>query len=85
MSRATEPATSVLMKKYTAVFERENDGGYSVYVPDLPGCASMGDTYEEALANIREAIACHLDGLRADGLSVPEPHTQIATVEVDAA
>ena len=73
------------MKQYTAVFEREKDGGYSVYVPDLPGCASMGDTYEEALANIREAIACHLDGLRADGLPLPEPHTQIATIEVDAA
>ncbi len=73
------------MKQYTAVFEREKDGSYSVYVPDLPGCASMGGTYEEALANIREAIAGHLDGFRADGLPLPEPYTQIATIEVDAA
>ncbi len=73
------------MKQYTVVFEREKDGGYSVYVPDLPGCTSMGDTYEEALANIREAIACHVEGLRTDGLPVPEPRTKIATVDVDAA
>ncbi len=35
------------------------------------GCASMGDTYEEAIGNIREAVTCHLEGLRADGLPVP--------------
>ncbi|HEY3358412.1 MAG TPA: type II toxin-antitoxin system HicB family antitoxin [Polyangia bacterium] len=73
------------MRQYMVVVEREADGGYSVLVPDLPGCASMGDSYDEALRNIREAIACHLEGLRADGLPVPEPHTQVATVEIDAA
>ena len=41
------------------VFEREDDGGYSVWVPSLPGCASMGDTKAEALRNIKEAIALH--------------------------
>jgi predicted RNase H-like HicB family nuclease len=53
---------------YPVVAEREEDGRFSVCVPDLPGCASMGDTYEEALGNIREAVLCHLAGLRADGL-----------------
>ena len=46
------------------MFEQEDDGGYSVYVPDLPGCASQGDTYEEAVANIEEAIVCHLEAMR---------------------
>jgi len=53
------------------VLEREADGGFSAWVPDLPGCASQGDTHDEALANVREAIACHLEGLRADGLPLP--------------
>ena len=73
------------MKTYTAVIEQEADGGYSAYVPDLPGCASMGDSYEDALTNIREAITCYLEGLRAEGLSAPEPHTHVVTVDVDAA
>ncbi len=67
------------------VVEREEDGGFSVYVPDLPGCASQGETHDEALANIRDAIACHLEGLKADGLPAPEPHTEVATVDVEAA
>jgi predicted RNase H-like HicB family nuclease len=61
--------------RYTVVLEREKDGRYSVSVPDLPGCASMGDTHDEALANAREAIECYLEGLKVDGLPAPEPHT----------
>ena len=73
------------MLDFTVVLEREEDGRYSVYVPDLPGCASWGETYEEALANIREAIRCHIEGLRADGLPVPQPRAQAAAVRIDAA
>jgi len=47
----------------------EDDGSnYSAYVPDLPGCIAAGATLAEAEAAIRDAIAFHLDGLRADGL-----------------
>ena len=49
---------------YTVIFEQEADGGYSVSVPALPGCHSQGDTKEEALANIREAVALYLESLR---------------------
>ena len=56
------------MKKITVVMEQESDGGYSVYVSELPGCASQGDTWEEALANIKEAIALYLWSLQEDGL-----------------
>ncbi len=47
--------------EYQAVFQEETDGGFSVWVPDLPGCASQGDTLEEALKNIKEAIELYLE------------------------
>jgi predicted RNase H-like HicB family nuclease len=47
--------------EYQAVFQEETDGGFSVWVPDLPGCASQGETLEEALENIKEAIALYLE------------------------
>jgi len=45
------------------VFESSDEGGYTAYVPALPGCVSEGDTLEEARANIREAIALWLEDL----------------------
>jgi antitoxin HicB len=50
------------------------DGGSTVTVPALPGCITEGDTVDEALANAREAIACHLQGLAIDGEPIPEEH-----------
>lgn len=47
--------------EYTAVFQEEKEGGYSVWVPSLPGCASQGETIEEALSNIKEAIELYLE------------------------
>ena len=47
--------------EYTAVFQEEKEGGFSVWVPDLPGCASQGGTFEEALGNIKEAIELYLE------------------------
>jgi predicted RNase H-like HicB family nuclease len=46
--------------KYTAVFEEDPKSGYSVWVPDLPGCASEGESLEEAQKNIKEAIELYL-------------------------
>ena len=43
------------------VFQPSDEGGFSVYVPALPGCISEGDSLDEARSNIREAIECHLD------------------------
>jgi predicted RNase H-like HicB family nuclease len=73
-----------LSRSYVAVFEREDDGGFSVYVPDLPGCASQGDTHEAAVANIREAIESHLEALVKLGQAIPEPRTSVETVQVEA-
>lgn len=68
------------------VFEREPDGGYSVHVPALPGCASQGDTFDEADSNIQEAIKLYLWSLKDDGLPVPEsdPEVFIKDIEVVA-
>ena len=47
--------------QYYAVFQEEGDGGFSVWVPSLPGCCSQGNTLEEATNNIREAIELYLE------------------------
>ena len=62
--------------RYAVVIEKA-DGNYSAYVPDLPGCVATGTTVSEVEAEIREAIRFHIDGLKADGLAVPDP-TSIA-------
>lgn len=71
------------MKKYLIVIEQTGTG-FSTYSPDLPGCVSTGATREEVERNMREAIAFHLDGLREDGQTVPEPHSYSAYVELPA-
>jgi predicted RNase H-like HicB family nuclease len=62
------------MMEYLVVIEKA-DGNYSAYSPDLPGCAATGDTKDEALQNMRGAIAMHLEGLREDGEPIPPPST----------
>lgn len=76
---------ALIVSEYAVVVEREEEGGFSVWVPDLPGCASMGDTYDEALENIREAIEGYIAAHRAEGLPLPEPRTRIDKVSVAAA
>jgi len=71
------------MKKYLMVIEK-TETGYSAYSPDLQGCVSTGRTREDVEKNMHEAIALHLDGLREEGQSVPEPHTYSAYVELPA-
>lgn len=54
--------------KYPVIVYPEESGGYSVTVPTLPGCHSQGETLEEALANLREAVELYLEVLSEDGL-----------------
>jgi len=70
--------------KFLIVLEKESSGGYSVYVPALPGCHSQGDTIEEAMENATEAIECYIESLRKDGLSIPS-HVQEIIGEVQVA
>ncbi len=70
--------------RYAVVIEKA-EGNYSAYVPDLPGCVSVGDTIEEVKKNIQEAIEFHLEGMQEDGLPIPEPTTECEYVKVTAA
>ena len=56
--------------RYAIVIEKA-EGNYSAYIPDLPGCVATGATVAEVEAEIREAIAFHVEGLREDGLPIP--------------
>ncbi len=69
--------------QYLIVIE-QTETGYSAYSPDLPGCVSTGSTREEAEQNMREAVAFHLDGLKLEGLEIPQPITSAAYVEIAA-
>ena len=61
------------MRRYTVLLTPEpEEGGFSVSIPALPGCFTRGDTYDEALANARSAIAFHLECLAAEGEAIPE-------------
>ena len=69
--------------RYAEVIEK-GEGNYGAYVPDLPGCVATGDTIEEVEREIQEAIEFHLEGMRADGLPIPEPSSRVEYVEVAA-
>jgi len=71
----------MLRKYYKAIFEPQEEGGFTVTVPALPGCISEGDTYDEALTNIKEAIALYIESLQADGIPVPEENHLIVELE----
>ena len=68
-----------------AVIVEEGEKSFGAYVPDLPGCAAVGESREEVLRLIQEAIEFHIDGLREDGQPIPEPSSSIEYVEVRAA
>lgn len=67
--------------RYAVVFERSADG-YGAYVPDLPGCITVGDTLEETEANIREAISGHIAAMKDHGELVPPPTTLTEYIEI---
>jgi len=66
--------------RYAVVIERAA-GNYSAYVPDLPGCVATGETVAAVEDEIRDAIRFHIEGLRSDGLPVPEPSSLAEYVE----
>ncbi len=75
-----------MIVKYKIVLEKEQEGGYTVHVPVLPGCHTQGDDIEDALKNAREAIECYLESLKKDGISAPQALEElIFDIEVSAA
>jgi predicted RNase H-like HicB family nuclease len=72
--------------QYTVIVHNVEEGGYWAAVPSLPGCFSQGETIDEALSNVREAIEVHIQGLKDDGQDVPKDEGfVIGRVEVKAA
>ena len=69
--------------KYAVVIE-EGPASFSAYVPDLPGCVSVGETRDEVIRLIQEAIEFHIDGLKAEGEQVPPPTSTVEFIDVAA-
>jgi predicted RNase H-like HicB family nuclease len=70
--------------RYMVVIERGKKS-WGAHVPDLPGCIAVGETKNETLRLIREAMNLHIESLRSDGLTVPAPVSESDFVEVGAA
>ena len=64
------------------VFIERGPESWGAYVPDLPGCVTVGESREEVVAGIREAIALHLEGMLEDGDPIPLPVSDALKVEV---
>ena len=71
------------MREYTVLYER-GETNWGAVVPDLPGCVSIGDTFEDVQRNVREAIALYIDTLHDKGLPIPEPRHESERVAVAA-
>jgi len=69
------------MMEYVVILE-EGETSFGAYVPDLPGCVAVGETREEAMELIREAIEFHVESLRENGEPVPPPHSFVEKVAV---
>jgi len=67
--------------EYVVIVE-QGETSFGAYVPDLPGCVAVGETRDEAMELIREAIELHIDSLRENGEPVPPPHSFVETVAV---
>ena len=70
--------------RYTVVLEK-GESSYGSFVPDLPGCVAVGESKEEALSLIKEAIAFHIEGLKEEGVPIPRPHCEFEQVKISAA
>ena len=73
------------MSTYAIIIERGETGTYGAYSPDLPGCVAVGESEEETLTLMREAIQEHLQVMREFGDPIPEPTTVRATTFTTAA
>jgi len=70
------------MKKYVVIIEECKNGGYSAYVPDLPGCISIGESMKEIETNIKEAIDLYIEELKLDKKPIPLPRSMAINLAV---
>jgi predicted RNase H-like HicB family nuclease len=69
--------------RYAVVIEK-GEHNYSAYVPDLPGCVATGETQADVEAEIRAAVKFHIEGLKEDGLPIPEPTASFTFADSEA-
>jgi predicted RNase H-like HicB family nuclease len=69
------------MTKYTIIIEK-GKGNFSAYAPDLPGVVAAGETEEETVKLMEEAIELHIEGLKEDKLPIPQPTISARSLEV---
>ena len=67
--------------RYMVIIEKGPDS-WGAYVPDLPGCVAAGESREEVVKLIKEAVEFHLEGLREEGQRIPKPSSEIEYVDV---
>jgi predicted RNase H-like HicB family nuclease len=67
--------------KYVYIIEKADDGSFSAYVPDLPGCTTCADTVDEIRQSIKDAVDSYLDSLRDHNEPIPTPSSVVETVE----
>jgi len=70
------------MLKYTVILIPEEEGGYSAEVPSLPGCYSQGETKDEAISMVKEAIGLYLQSCKSHGEPIPE-ETEVESLIVE--
>lgn len=70
--------------RYMVVVEK-GETSYGAFVPDLPGCVAVGETEDEVISLIQEAILLHLEDLQSEGLPIPQPASNSKFVEVSLA
>ncbi len=71
------------MMEFAVVFEKTSNG-WSAYAPDLPGLGVAGATIKETKRLLRESIEMHIEGMRQDGMPIPEPSTQVMKLAIPA-
>lgn len=69
------------MCKYIIIIER-TENCYSAYCPDLPGCIATGSTMEGTVRNMKEAVEFHVEGMKQENVPIPEPSTEVASIEL---
>jgi predicted RNase H-like HicB family nuclease len=82
---ASGSAKGSVVKGYVVVFEGDDESGYSAYSPDLPGVIAAGDSRQETVTLMIEAMAAHIAMLRQEGQPVPEPSDAASVAILDPA
>jgi predicted RNase H-like HicB family nuclease len=72
-----------MTKKFVALIRKDKNTNFWIDIPDLPGCVSNGESIEEAKANFNEALEMHMEAMREDNLTLPEPRSRDAVLSAE--